>query len=194
LLGGGGGGSAGASTGPLAAGVGVGAGQPLLTIFDLSGFTARVDVDEIDIVDLAVGQAVTVLVDAYPDAELSGTVRYIALAPQQPPGGGAIFPVTVDLDPTPDDVRLRVGLTASAEVEVQRIDADTVVPTSALLRRGGGEVVYVARDGIAVEVPITVDAIGDDTAAVSGDVTAGDEVVTTGVELVEDGTPIQVGG
>jgi multidrug efflux pump subunit AcrA (membrane-fusion protein) len=194
LLGGDGGGSSTSSTGPLAEGVGVGAGQALLTIFDLSGFTARVDVDEIDIVEMEVGQAVTVLVDAFPDAELSGTVGYIALEPQRPPGGGAIFPVTVRLDPVPDEVGLRIGLTASAEIEVRRLQGETVIPTSALLRRGGGEVVYVVRGGSAVEVPIGVEAIGDDTAAVTGDLEVGDEVVTTGVELVEDGTEVEVVG
>ncbi|MCA1783936.1 MAG: HlyD family efflux transporter periplasmic adaptor subunit [Intrasporangiaceae bacterium] len=178
----------------MAEGVGVGAGQALLTIFDLSGFTARVDVDEIDIVEMEVGQAVTVLVDSFPDAELSGTVRYIALEPQRPAGGGAIFPVTVDLDPVPAEIRLRVGLTASAEIEVRRLEGETVIPTSSLLRRGGGEVVYVIRDAVAVEVPIGVEAIGDTTAAVTGDLEVGDEVVTTGVELVEDGTEVEVVG
>ncbi len=194
LLGGDAGGPSTGSTGPLAEGVGVGAGQALLTIFDLSGFTARVDVDEIDIVEMEVGQAVTVLVDAFPDAELAGTVRYIALEPERPAGGGAVFPVTVELDPVPDGIGLRVGLTASAEIEVRRLDGQTVVPTSALLRRGGSEVVYVVRDGVAVEAPIAVDAIGDDTAAVTGDLDLGDEVVTTGVELVEDGTEVEVVG
>lgn len=192
LLGGGVGAPTVRSTGPLAVGTAIGAGEVVLTIFDLSGFTARVDVDEIDIVEMEVGQAVTVLVDAYPDAELAGTVRHIAIEPERPVGGGAVFPVTVELEPVPDDVRLRVGMTASAEIEVRRLQADTVVPTSALLRRGGAEVVYVARNGVAIEVPVTIAAIGDDTAAVVGDLPGDARVITTGVELVEDGTPIEV--
>jgi multidrug efflux pump subunit AcrA (membrane-fusion protein) len=65
-----------------------------------------------------------------------------------------------------------------------------VVPTSALLRRGGGEVVHVVRDGVAREVPITVEAIGDETAAVAGPLEAGERVVTIGVELIEDGDEV----
>jgi HlyD family secretion protein len=191
LLGGGGG--APTSSGPVAQGVDVGAGQPLLTIFDLSGFTARVQIDEIDVVEVAVGQPVTVLVDAFPEAELGGIVTHVALAPERLPAGGSIYPVTVDLRSVPVDVSLRVGLTASAEIEVRRIVGDTVVPTSALLRRGGDEVVHVVRDGIVREVPVRVLAIGDQTAAVDGPVVAGERVVTVGVELVQDGDEFEVG-
>lgn len=191
LAGGDEGGATSSSAGPLAEGAGVRAGQPLLTIFDVSSFTVRAGVDEIDVVDVAVGQSVTVLVDAFPEAELPGTVRHVALSPERPPGGGAIFPVTVELDGS-DDIDLRVGLTASVEIETDRLDGDLVLPTSALLRRGGNEVVYVARDGVAIEVPITVEAIGDESAAVTGDLRIGDQVVTSGVELVEDGVEIEV--
>ncbi len=187
------GGAAGPSaSGPVAEGSGVGAGQPLLTIYDLSSFTARIDVDELDIVDVEVGQDVTVLVDAYPGAEIGGVIRRIALTPERPAGGGAIFPVEVELTEIPDDVRLRIGLTASAEIEVRRVQGDTVVPTSALLRRGGEEVVHLLRDGRAVRVPVVVDALGDEFAAVSGELAAGDEVITRGVELVEHGDEVEV--
>jgi HlyD family secretion protein len=188
LLGGGGGGAA--TAGPIATGVAVVPGQALLTIFDLSGFTAQVEVDEIDVVEVAEGQPVSVLVDAFPGTELSGVVAHVALAPRRGVTGASSYPVTVELRGVPDDVRLRVGLTASAEIEVRRVEADTVVPTSALLRRGEGEVVHVVRDGIAREVPVTVVAIGDDTAAVEGAVDPGERVVTVGVELVEDGDEV----
>jgi HlyD family secretion protein len=178
------------TAGPIAVGVAVVPGQALLTIFDLSGFTAQVQVDEIDVVEVEEGQRVTVLVDAYPDAELGGVVSHVAIAPQGTATGGASYPVTVDLRAVPDDVRLRVGMTASAEIEVRRVRSDTVVPTSALLRREGTEVVHVVRDGVAREVPVEVAAIGDDTAAVEGAIERGERVVTIGVELVEDGDEV----
>jgi HlyD family secretion protein len=188
LLGGTGGGAA--TAGPIATGVAVVPGQALLTIFDLSGFTAQVEVDEIDVVEVEEGQPVSVLVDAFPGTELSGVVAHVALAPRRGVTGASSYPVTVELRGVPEDVRLRVGLTASAEIEVRRIEAETVVPTSALLRRGEGEVVHVVRDGIAREVPVTVVAIGDDTAAVDGAVERGERVVTVGVELIEDGDEV----
>jgi multidrug efflux pump subunit AcrA (membrane-fusion protein) len=179
-----------ATDGPIADGVEVGAGQPLLSVFDLSGFVARVEVDEIDVVQVEEGQAVTVRVDAFPGVELQGRVDHVALAPSRDVIGGALYPVTVVLTGVPEDLALRVGLTASTEIEVRRLEGDTVVPTSALLRRGDAEVVHVVRDGIAVEVPVELLAIGDEDAAITGEVSTGEEVVTTGVELIADGDEV----
>ncbi len=179
------------SAGPVAVGVTIGPGQTVATIYDLSAFTARVEVDEIDVVEVEPDQAVTVLVDAFPDAEVGGVVAHVAIAPVVGPTGGASFPVTVRLTRVPPDVRLRVGLTASAEIEVRRVESDATVPTAALLRRGGQEVVFVVEDGVAREVPVTVVAIGDQDAAVEGRLAAGDQVVTTGVDAVEDGQRLE---
>ena len=190
----GGGATSGSGGAPIAEGVEVGVGQTLLSIYDLSAFTVRADIDELDIIDVEVGQDVIVLVDALAENELDGVVGRVALTPHRPAGGGASYPTTVELVGVPEDTRLRIGLTASVEIVVRRVEADTVVPTSALLRRGGGEVIYVVRDGIAREVDVTVDALGDQTAAISGEVAPGDQVVTFGVELVEDGTEVEVEG
>lgn len=185
------GGSGGAQPdGPIAVGATITAGATLLTVFDLGGFHARVLVDEVDAVDVAAGQRATILVDAFPDAELAGRVERIAIAPDRGDTGGVIFPVTVTLVEVPGGARLRVGLTASAEIQVRRIESDTVVPSAALLRRGGQEVVFVDRGGVAVQVPVTVAAFGDDTAAIDGEVEAGERVVTTGVEDLADGDPL----
>jgi HlyD family secretion protein len=180
------------AAGPLVAGVGVGIGQELVTIFDLSGFTAQVEVDEVDAVSVEVGQPAVVLVDAFPDASIDGVVTHVAIAPRRLPTGGIVYPVTVELRSIPDGVRLRVGATASAEIEVSRVRSATVVPTAALLRRGSDEVVHVVREGIVRRVPVIVEAIGEDTAAVLGALAAGDRVVTVGVESVQDGDRLEV--
>jgi HlyD family secretion protein len=185
-----GGSAGGQDAGPPAVGVRVGTGQPLLTIFDLDGFTVAAEVDELDIVDVELGQNVVVLVDAFPDAELAGVVEHIAIEPRTAGLGGALYPVTVRLVDRPDDVRLRVGMTASVEIRVREVDGELVVPSSALLRRGADEVVHVVRDGVARRVEVTVLALGDGTAAVGGDLAVGDTVITTGVELLEDGQEV----
>ena len=177
----------GAVGGPLAVGVGVTPGQVIATIYDLGGFHVRAEVDEIDAVLLRAGQPATILIDALPDLELAGRVAHVAIAPERAPTGGVAFPVRVDLRGLPDDAGLRVGLTASVEIEVQRVESETVVPSSALLRRGGQEVVYVDIGGVAREVPVTVEVIGDGVAAISGEVSPGQRVVASNVADIEDG-------
>ncbi len=180
------------SDGPIAAGSEVGAGQVLLTIYDLASFTALAEVDELDIAEVAEGQDVTVLLDAFPGVELAGVVERIAIEPRRGGVGGALYPVEVRLATAPEDVALRVGLTASVEVAVRTVDAELVVPSAALLRRGEDEVVHVVRDGVAEEVPVEVLALGDGVAAIGGALAVGDTVVTSGVELVEDGQELEL--
>jgi len=179
------------TSGPPAVGASVGPGQPVLTIFDLDAFTVRAEVDELDVVEVASGQQVVVLVDAFPTAELRGVVERVGIEPRQVGTGGAQFPVTVRIEEVPDEVELRVGLTSSVEIEVRVVEGELVVPSSALLRRGGDEVVHVVRDGRAERVEVEVLAVGDGTAAIQGPLEPGDIVVTTGVELLEDGQEIE---
>jgi HlyD family secretion protein len=181
----------GGDDGPIRVGSTVGVGQPLLTIFDLSGFAAGAEVDEIDVVDVEPGQPVEIVLDAFPGETLVGEVERIGLAPRSDAAGGALYPVGIEVIEVPDGVEPRVGLTAATEIEVARVDGELVVPTSALLRRGEGEVVHVVRDGVAVEEPVTLLAIGDEDAAVDGDLEPGETVITTGVELVSDGDEVE---
>lgn len=173
--------------GPVSVGVGVAPGQTVATIYDLDGFHLSADVDEIDAVLVAEGQPATVLVDALGDREIDGRVTHVAVAPERAPTGGVTYPVRVDLIGLDVDLPLRVGLTASVEIEVQRAADVLVVPSSALLRRGGAEVVYVTEDGVAREVPVEVTLIGDGVAAVEGALEPGDEVVISDVADLEDG-------
>lgn len=187
LFGGGGAGSS--SSGPVARGSEVSSGQDLVTIYDLSGFRVSASVDEIDAVHVVEGQRALVLVDAFGDLELAAVVEHVALEPTVGAGGGVAFGVTLRLLSTAG-AQLRPGLSGSTEIVVNRVDADRVVPSSALRRRDSSEVVYVARDGVIREVAVTVLAIGDDRAAVDGDLAVGEQIVVDGIEEVADGDPV----
>jgi multidrug efflux pump subunit AcrA (membrane-fusion protein) len=69
LGGGGGGQGATTTTAGLSVGAAVSSGAPLLTVTDLSGLTVTAEVDETDVLLVAVGTPATVEVDAVPGAE-----------------------------------------------------------------------------------------------------------------------------
>ncbi|HEX2029617.1 MAG TPA: HlyD family efflux transporter periplasmic adaptor subunit [Nitriliruptorales bacterium] len=181
----------GPAVGPVDVGATVVPGQALFTVYDLSGFHVAATVDEVDAVLVEVDQPATVLVDAYPDDRFEGHVTRVGIGPRRSDSGGVVYPVTVAFRSLPDGIRLRVGMTASVEIEVERVTADTVVPAAALLRRDGRDVVLVVQDegdgGRVREVAVEVAALGEDTAAVEGDLAPGDVVVLSGSEQLEDG-------
>jgi multidrug resistance efflux pump len=161
-------------------------------------FEVVLEVDEIDVVLVEVGQRVSIEVDALRGRPLTGTIVALSAAPQRVATGGTIYRTRVRLDEPPvvDGAlpNLRGGLTGTADIEVQRIEDELTVPTTALLRSGGSEVVYVVRDGVAVEVAVTVLAFGEARAAIVGELRAGERVITTGVERVVPGVAVDLAG
>ena len=151
-------------------------------------FEVRLEVDEIDVVLVEVGQSVVIELDALRGEPLDGTVVALAATPDRSATGATIYRARVRLDARTDDPPLRGGLTGTGDIEVQRLEAELTVPSTALLRSGGSEVVFVVRDGVAVEVPVRVLAFGDARAAIRGELREGERVVTIGIERVEDGT------
>jgi multidrug efflux pump subunit AcrA (membrane-fusion protein) len=156
-------------------------------------FEVRLEVDEIDVVLVEAGQQVSIELDALRGQPLAGTIVALATTPERSATGATVYRARVRLDaPDGDAPPLRGGLTGTGDVEVQRLDAPLTVPSTALRRTGRSEVVFVVRRGVAVEVPVRVLAFGDLRAAVEGDLRAGEQVITLGIERIEDGAPVVV--
>lgn len=184
--------------GTLRTGAPVVAGQTLFTVYDLSQVYVNADVDEVDAPQVAVGQDAVVLVDAFPDVEFPGVVESVAVEAQRTEAGGVGYPARIRLLGAPAGVDvdlsgLRVGMTASAEITTEVVDADLVVPSRALLRREGGTIVFVLRDGRVDAVQVEVTVVGADDAAVSGELAVGDRVVVSGYEDLEDEAQVRTG-
>ncbi len=94
----------------------------LLTISDLSVVLAKVQVDETDVVRLALGDSVRVTIDAFPDSTFVGRVSLVAtsatLTATQTAGGSSDqavdFDVEITLDNPPEAIR--PGLSATARI------------------------------------------------------------------------------
>jgi HlyD family secretion protein len=184
----------GADGGQLRVGAPVSPGQTVFTVFDLAQLYVRADVDEIDAPQLRVGQTAEILLDAFPDRTFTGEVSAVAVEAQISPTGGVSYPVRILVHDVPADDGPRVGMTASADIITRTVTSDVTVPARAIVRRGGGQAVFVVRDGRAVVVPVVVDALGEERAAVlSPQLRAGDPVIVSGYEDLADGDAVRVG-
>ena len=125
----------------LAPGRSVTQGELLLTIGDLDGLSVRGQVDEVDVVQVLVGQGARVTGDAFADLELAGTIASVSSQARQGQGNRALpsFDVAVALDPLTAEQRrrLRVGMSANLEVVVYDNPDALVVPIEAVEARGG---------------------------------------------------------
>ena len=93
----------------LVVGQNVAAGVPVMTLADFSEIYAETDdLTEIEVVDVAIGQEVTVVADALPDLKLKGVVEKINQISEEK-RGDITYTVRVKLMET--DPRLRWGMT-----------------------------------------------------------------------------------
>lgn len=164
------------------------------TIADLSEILVEVDVDENDIVRVGLGQATKVKVDALREQELAGKVVEIGSSgfskPTQP--DVTFFKVKILLDAPPES--LRPGMSARAEIAVDRRDDAVLVPIGAVASREREEgaakrdvdVVFVEEEGKAVEREVEVGISDDLHAEIVKGVSAGERVVTGPYRQLKD--------
>jgi HlyD family secretion protein len=121
-------------------------GSEIATIADMSEILAWVNVDETEIVNVAIGQGATVKVDAIPGLEYLGKVVEVGSSgftkAQQP--DIKFFKVKVLLDKA--DESLRAGMSVRAEIHTASHPKALVVPIQAVLERGF-EAEATAKDG-----------------------------------------------
>lgn len=118
-------------------------GEAVLEIPDLKQMKAMGQVDEADAGRLAVGQPVSLRLDAHPDVAFTGRVRIIHgsvqrksfVSPQK------VVNIGIDLDRT-DPQRMRPGMRFLGTVELERIRGALVVPAEAVVSQPDGPVVY----------------------------------------------------
>jgi multidrug efflux pump subunit AcrA (membrane-fusion protein) len=152
-------------------------GAGVAEIPDLSRVQMTLRADEADRARLRTTNAARVRVDAVPDRELGGRIANISLVATPdfssfPPVRN--FDVIVAL--TESDPRLRSGMSASAQLELDRVESVVLAPTSAVFERDGASVVYVVTDGSVVPRPVTIQRRGRDQVIIAGGVEAGTRI------------------
>jgi HlyD family secretion protein len=151
---------------------------------DLGQMLAKVGVDEADIGRVAAGQAARFTVSAWPEREFRARVFSVDLAPDP---AQAVVTYDAELRLENADLALRPGMTATASIEVGRVDGALLVPAQALRFTPRGATppaepsVWRLRGRTAE--PVAVHILGSDgsTTAIEADaLTAGDLVIVGG--------------
>jgi HlyD family secretion protein len=142
--------------------------NPIVYLIDTSKMELKVDVDEIDVADVKIGQRAKIEVDALPDLELEGEVSFISQLPREE-GGVIIYEVKVRFDALADS-GLKGGMSASTDIVVKERAGVLLVPNRVIGHNAEGEsVVEVVSGDKTVERVVTTGMTdGFDTEIVSG--------------------------
>ena len=151
------------------------AGANGFRIDDLSHLLADVQVSEVDINSVKVGQPVTITFDAILGQEYHGQVTQVSQVGDVAQGA-VNFTVTVEIADVGEQVK--PGMTAAVNIVVNALKDVLLVPNRAVRLVDGQRVVYVLRNGQPVEVKITLGASSDTVSeVVSGDLKEGDQII-----------------
>lgn len=157
----------------------------LIQIADLSQMTVKVQVNEVDISKVSVGQMAKVTFSALPGVELDAQVTRIATVASSGEdssghGGGVVTYDVSLLIPQPA-AELKPGMTANVQIMLQSVPDTLMVPLSCVaMDEAGGSYVMVVTDyetGAAERRSVSVRASNQTTAAIEGDVDEGDKVL-----------------
>jgi HlyD family secretion protein len=159
-------------------------GTVLMVLADMSQMQALIDVDEADVVSVAIRQPAQVFVDALPDTSFAGHVTNIAYMPTQNVLSATeqttTFEVEVTLDTTAPS--LRPGMNCRAEITTAKLDSVLVIPVQASGRRDvkgkETETVFLIKGGKAVLTPIRTGKTSETEMQVISGLQPGDEVIT----------------
>jgi HlyD family secretion protein len=195
----------------------------IMVVADLSQMEAQVDVDENDIVSIAVGQPVDIDVDALPDQHLHGVVSEISSS-AKPSGSGTTdqkteFEIKVSITNPPKT--LRPGMTASASIITKTNDSALSVPLQSVAVRtvdqltmkgekrtdaekrykpdhdGFVEIVFCIEKGKAMARQVQTGIQSDELIEILDGLSEGDEVVSGSYRAIskdlENGAVVTIG-
>jgi HlyD family secretion protein len=125
------------------------AGTEIMRVADLSKMEVRVKVNENDIVNVKVGDPVSISIDAYPDRKFNGVVREIAASADNAGASGSgtaasgtvsdeVTNFIVKIRVSDKDLALRPGMSATADIETQTVKDAVAIPIQSVTVRDKG--------------------------------------------------------
>lgn len=169
----------------------VAAGTPVLVLGARDqGFVVAAGIADREIVQVKLGDAAQVRLDALPTETLRGKVTEIASAAD--PAGG-MFGVEVTLEPT--NLPLKSGLIAKLSIVPASASSGSLayVPIAAIVEGEGRRAsIYVIDGDHARRRPVEVAFIADQRVAIESGVNVGENVVTDGALYLDDGELVVV--
>lgn len=153
----------------------VSTGTSAFRIDDLSKLYIEVDIAEIDINRIAIGQEAEFTFDSLLDKTYHGEVVDVAKAGIEEQGETHF---TVKLLITDGDENILPGMTASVNITVLKLEDALIVPTRAIRLEDGEVVVYVQRNGSIERINVEIGSSSDsNTQILSGDIAENDILI-----------------
>jgi HlyD family secretion protein len=151
------------------------AGTPGFRVDDLSSLYVDVEISEVDINTVSLGQPVLLTFDAILGGDYHGEVTQVSRAGNTVQG---VVNFTVTVKILDADEKVKPGMTAAVNITVQELKGVVLIPNRAVRLVDGKRVVYILRDGLPVHVEVRLGSSSDTMSVLAGgDVNVGDVII-----------------
>ncbi|HEY3312165.1 MAG TPA: efflux RND transporter periplasmic adaptor subunit [Anaerolineales bacterium] len=153
----------------------VSAGQLAFRLDDLSQLMVDLQISEVDINSVSIGQPVSISLDAVPEKTFQGLISNVDRSTQAGQGG-VNFKVSVTI--TDPDEQVKPGMSAAVTITIKAVEDALLVPNQAVRMLAGQRIVYVLKDNQPVPVNIRLGASANENSqVVGGDLKEGDLII-----------------
>ncbi len=153
-------------------------GQTGVRIDDISQLFVDLEIPEVYISQIEVGQKADMTFDALGSRLYHGKVTKVARVGTNKTGSAVNFTVTVLI--TDPDTSVTPGMTASVSIITTQLENALIIPNRAVRFVDGERVIYILRDNKPAPVKITIGASSDThSEVISGDLKEGDLIILT---------------
>jgi RND family efflux transporter MFP subunit len=181
------------SDGTRGAGAGPGGQlQPtaIAEIAHLEALEFHVDVDQTEIGLIKRGQRAVIVLDAFPDVRIRGSVEDITLSSVEESSGRVRYKVRTALEKS--NAPLRLGMTGTVDFVLARKESILTLPAAVLIERGGELFVFVVEGDQARQRSIQIGIRNDEMVEVAVGLRAGEWVIDQGRGRVKDGQTVDI--
>lgn len=164
----------------------IGAGTPMMSVVNIDKVKLVIDVAEEEINKIKDGQEVDIVVGALNNEKIKGVVTIV------PPASNPTRLFQVKIDINNDEHKLKPGMFAEVNVEKGIKENVVVIPKDAILLKKHGNVVFVVKDGKAIERQVKIGISNGENVEIIEGIKPGEKVVVKGQNLLKEGVPVKL--
>lgn len=159
--------------------------EPLAVVIDTDQLNVQLQVPDTQLNLFNEEETITLMFPADEETR-EAEIDYIA----DTAGESGLFQVDVIFDN--EETQYKAGMVAQAILEETVVEEALLIPTEALVETNDEAYVFVADEGTAKRVDVTVVDMQSEQTAVEGELNEGDQIITGGQLILTDGSKINV--
>jgi RND family efflux transporter MFP subunit len=175
---------------PAFAGINVTPATAIYSIVDPSSLYFEAEVNEVDVSNIKMGQRVILVLDAFPDKEVVGTVTNIGFVNVITSTGGTAYKVKIAISKDKETV-LRLGMKGDAGFVLEEIEGVLTVPSTAIVEEEEKTSVWVVEEGKAKRKEVVVGASSLEDSEILEGINEGETIIVLPPAKIKEGDKIK---